>query len=114
MSQPQYQQPQQGGQPTAGPYAGNRYGSPQGNYQPIPASASTNPWAIASLVLALCATAIVAVIVGHIALAQINRTGEQGRGIAIAGLVIGYASIVGYLIFFASVIGFIAFARQSG
>ncbi|MGE2767303.1 DUF4190 domain-containing protein [Rhodococcus sp. 1.20] len=27
---------------------------------------------------------------GHISLAQIKRTGEQGRGLAIAGLVIGY------------------------
>jgi len=32
----------------------------------------------------------VGIVLGHISLAQIKRTGEQGRGLAIAGLVIGY------------------------
>jgi hypothetical protein len=61
----------------------------------------TNGFAIASLVCgiaSLCAglvTAILAVVFGHVALAQISRSGgyEQGRGIAIAGLVIGYIFI---------------------
>ncbi len=30
------------------------------------------------------------IVFGHIALAQIRRTGESGRGFAVAGLVIGY------------------------
>ena len=59
----------------------------------------TNGFAITSLVcgiLGLCAggllAAIPAIVFGHIALAQINRLGgiEQGRGLAIAGLVMGY------------------------
>jgi hypothetical protein len=37
--------------------------------------------------------AVVAIITGHIALGQIKRTGEPGRGFAIAGLVIGYIHI---------------------
>ncbi|WP_280763349.1 DUF4190 domain-containing protein [Prescottella agglutinans] len=35
---------------------------------------------------------------GHIALSQIRRTGESGRGMAIAGLVLGYISIVFWLV----------------
>lgn len=35
-----------------------------------------------------------AVITGHIALHQIKRTGEKGRGLAIAGVVIGYAGLI--------------------
>ncbi|WP_277869027.1 DUF4190 domain-containing protein, partial [Brevibacterium epidermidis] len=36
---------------------------------------------------------ILAVIFGHIGLGQIKRTGEEGRGQAIAGLIIGYVTI---------------------
>jgi peptidyl-prolyl cis-trans isomerase B (cyclophilin B) len=37
---------------------------------------------------------LVAVITGHIALHQIKRTGDKGRGLAIAGVVIGYAGLL--------------------
>ena len=37
---------------------------------------------------------LVAIITGHIALSQIKKTGEQGRGLAIAGLIIGYIGFV--------------------
>jgi peptidyl-prolyl cis-trans isomerase B (cyclophilin B) len=37
---------------------------------------------------------LVAVITGHIALHQIKRTGDRGRGLAIAGVVIGYAGLL--------------------
>ncbi|UZD61544.1 DUF4190 domain-containing protein [Brevibacterium sp. JSBI002] len=36
---------------------------------------------------------VLAVIFGHIGLGQIKRTGEEGRGPAIAGLIIGYVTI---------------------
>jgi hypothetical protein len=36
---------------------------------------------------------LIGVILGHLALQQIKRTGQEGRGLAIAGLVIGYAAI---------------------
>jgi hypothetical protein len=36
---------------------------------------------------------LVGIICGHIALGQIKRTGEKGRGFALAGLIIGYVSI---------------------
>jgi hypothetical protein len=40
----------------------------------------------------------VAIPFGHIALSQIKRTGQEGRGMAIAGLVIGYLALAGWLI----------------
>jgi peptidyl-prolyl cis-trans isomerase B (cyclophilin B) len=55
--------------------------------------------AIASLVVSLICCAPLGVIFGHIAIGQINKTGEGGRGLAIAGLIIGYIGIVGGLLF---------------
>ncbi|GAA2173540.1 hypothetical protein GCM10009784_08250 [Arthrobacter parietis] len=52
----------------------------------------TNGLAIASLITSFFIS-IVGIILGHIALSQIKQTGETGRGLAIAGLVIGYASL---------------------
>jgi peptidyl-prolyl cis-trans isomerase B (cyclophilin B) len=37
---------------------------------------------------------IVGIILGFIALNQIKRTGEQGRGLALAAIIIGFVSIV--------------------
>jgi peptidyl-prolyl cis-trans isomerase B (cyclophilin B) len=70
-----------------------QYGMP-GFYGPPPRP--TNGMAIGSLVCSLlslvtCAvTAPVGVILGHIALSQIKRDQSEGKGLAIAGLVIGY------------------------
>lgn len=66
---------------------------PYPGYPPVPpvpyAGPPTNTLAIASLVSAFVCMPL-GVVFGHISLAQIKRTGEQGRGLAIAGLVIGY------------------------
>jgi hypothetical protein len=64
----------------------------------------TNGMAVASLVLSISALfcgfpAILGIICGHIALGQINRRGGHGRGLAIAGLVIGYVFVVLFLVF---------------
>jgi peptidyl-prolyl cis-trans isomerase B (cyclophilin B) len=49
------------------------------------------------------------VITGHIALHQIKRTGDKGRGLAIAGAVIGYAGLLAgaitLVVVIASVVG---------
>ncbi|HJW00893.1 MAG TPA: DUF4190 domain-containing protein, partial [Arthrobacter sp.] len=61
---------------------------------------STNILAILALVFGL-AGGLPAIPLGHIALVQIRRTGDSGRGMAIAGLVLGYvwvALIVAYFI----------------
>lgn len=74
------------------------YGSPSAQYAGLDPQASWNPWAIASLVLGLCATAVLAVIAGHVALSQIKRTGERGTGLAVAGLILGYLMTLFYLV----------------
>ncbi|TAN22623.1 MAG: DUF4190 domain-containing protein [Acidobacteria bacterium] len=70
---------------------------------PVPAAAlangETNGFAIASLVLGILwlywLGSILAIVFGHIALVQIRRRqgNSAGRGMAIAGLVLGYIGI---------------------
>lgn len=51
----------------------------------------TNTLAIVALIVSFFPSfQIVAVILGHIALSQIKKTHEGGRGLAIAALIIGY------------------------
>ncbi|KAB1650564.1 DUF4190 domain-containing protein [Pseudoclavibacter endophyticus] len=48
-------------------------------------------------------TGVVGIVCGHIALNQIKRTGEDGHGLALAGLIIGYvftAVWVGIVLFY--------------
>lgn len=71
--------------------------TPEPTAAPVPAAApvaKTNTLAIVSLILGILGFNIVAVIVGHIALSQIKKTGESGKPLAIIGLVLGYIAIV--------------------
>jgi hypothetical protein len=60
----------------------------------------TNGWAIASAVSAVLwmwwLGSIAAVVMGHVALRQINRSGgrQGGRGVALAGLGLGYLGLL--------------------
>ena len=62
--------------------------------------AKTNGLAIASLACGLAQfvfgplTAIPAIVFGHVARYQIKRTGEQGAGLALAGLILGWAAAI--------------------
>lgn len=63
-------------------------------YAPAPsvlAVRPTNVLAIISLIASCVGFAVPGIIMGHIALNQIKRTGEQGHGLALAGLIVGYA-----------------------
>jgi predicted RNA-binding protein with TRAM domain len=40
---------------------------------------------------------VVPIVLGHIARAQIRRTGQDGDGLALAGLIIGYFVLLSYL-----------------
>jgi hypothetical protein len=73
------------------------YGAYQGGQYTPGQEPRYNVLAIVSLVSAFFLS-LVAVITGHMALNQIKRTAEKGRGLAIAGLVLGYAGIVGGII----------------
>lgn len=69
------------------------YGYPYG-YPPPP---KTNTLAIASLVCSFL-FAPLGILFGHLSLSEIKKTGEQGRGLAIAGLVIGYVVVAATII----------------
>ncbi|MEU4997342.1 DUF4190 domain-containing protein [Streptomyces sp. NPDC021622] len=97
--------PQQHGQgvygpPPQAPYPG-AHGGPQVPYQRWPGAYSpysrppVNGFAIASLVLGiLCFLPAVGLILGLIALAQISKKGERGKGMAIAGSILSVVGIV--------------------
>lgn len=94
---PQYQAP--GGYPPVAPYGG--YPPPAPGYYPgyPQAPAGTNSLAIFSLVASviglLCGVgSIIGIVLGAIALRQIKRTGQQGYGLAVAGIVVGVASLI--------------------
>jgi hypothetical protein len=88
-----------GDEPVSGyppPYQGGPqayYGAPGYGY--VGPQMRTNPLAIASLACSLgglitCISAPVGIVLGHIAKRQIRETGEQGDGLATAGLLVGY------------------------
>lgn len=54
----------------------------------------TNTFAVLSLIFGILGGIVLGVVFGHVALSQIRRTGEQGRGMAITGLVLSYCWIV--------------------
>jgi hypothetical protein len=55
---------------------------------PLPPQRGTNGFAIAALILSIFGAVLLSVIFGFVALSQIKRNGQGGRGMAIAGLVI--------------------------
>ncbi|WP_127794208.1 DUF4190 domain-containing protein [Agromyces sp. LHK192] len=115
---PAYGAPAGGQQPYGAPaygapaYGAPAYGAPA--YGGPPAAPRTNVLAIVSLVSAFFIS-LAAIITGHIALNQIKKTGENGRGLAIAGLIIGYVGLVAGIIFFVVyVVIIIGLAATSG
>jgi len=61
----------------------------------------TNVLAIIGLVLSIFFP-LVGAIVGHVALAQIKKTGEEGRGLALAAVIVGWTltglAIIGLIV----------------
>lgn len=74
------------------PYLGNPYPP-----YPPPRPPQTNALAIASLICAFL-FAPLGIVFGHLSLSQIKRSGEEGRGLAVAGLVIGYLVTIGTIL----------------
>lgn len=111
MTSPEYpygQTPQPGSVPPAPPYSGN-----YGGYPP-----KTNTLAIVSLVCALGGLIIgiaapIGAILGHVALKQIRERGEQGEGMAKAGIIIGWILTGLMVLACCGVIGFTVLAASA-
>ncbi|KTR96501.1 hypothetical protein NS220_01940, partial [Microbacterium testaceum] len=80
-------------------------------YGSYAAAARTNVLAIISLVGSIAgffilpfAGPLVGVITGHIALGQIKRSGEKGRGLALTGVILGWVNIAIAVIFIAFIV----------
>ena len=102
----QPQQPQQPGQGYQQLYQQYQpyqpYGQPGGGYYPGPMAPATSGYAIASLICSLLGFIgvfglgpILGIIFGHMAIREIDRSNGhlQGRGMAQAGLILGYIAL---------------------
>ena len=66
-----------------------QYAQPYG----APAQPGWNVMAIVAFIASFFIS-ILGIILGFVALSQIKRTGEKGRGLAIAGIIIGFVSLI--------------------
>jgi hypothetical protein len=65
--------------------------------QPAATPAPTEKWNVLSIVafvIVFFGFSIISIILGFIGLNQIKKTGERGRGLALAAIIIGFVSIV--------------------
>ncbi|MBN9612686.1 MAG: DUF4190 domain-containing protein [Actinobacteria bacterium] len=68
--------------------------------------AQTNTFALVSIILAFIQP-IAAIVFGHMGMSQIKRNGDGGRGLALAGLIIGYiyvALMIAFVLFYVSMV----------
>jgi hypothetical protein len=100
------------------PGAYGQPGYPQAGYQGSPTwvagsayqSGQTNGLAVASLVCGIAQimvgplSGIPAIILGHVARSRISQTGEQGGGLALAGLILGYVGLVLFAIIIIAIV----------
>ncbi|MGE3284883.1 MAG: DUF4190 domain-containing protein [Pseudonocardia sp.] len=100
------------GQPGYGAPPGQGYGYP-GAYQPGYQPAATNTMAILSLIFAFV-FAPAGIVFGFIARRQIRETGEQGDGLALAGLILSIAFTVIFVLLVVLPLIFVIAAAGSG
>jgi hypothetical protein len=106
-------QPGQYGQPSPPPPGQQPYYG-----QPPPTGPTTNTMAIVSLVLSLAGlltaiTAPIGAILGHVARKQIRERGEQGEGLAMAGIIVGWILTGIYVLTCCTIGGLAIFAADS-
>ncbi len=68
---------------------------------PQPGSGELNDLAVLALIASCIGLSVPGLVMGHIALRQIKKSGETGRGFALAAVIVGYAITV--LVLFAVV-----------
>lgn len=112
--QPQYGQQQYGQQPQQPAYG---YGQPQYGQHPYgapqyaPQASGYNLFSILAIILGFVVP-IAGIVMGHIALRQLKRTQEQGRGLALTGLIVGYAFVGITILYFVFI--FVIFGIAAG
>ncbi|NII51829.1 DUF4190 domain-containing protein [Frigoribacterium endophyticum] len=103
--------------PAYGAPVGQGYSAPGGpGYGPAP----RNSLALIALILGIAGfftgvASIAAIVVGHISLSQIKKTGEEGRGMALWGTILGYVVLIGGILLavgFAVLFGALASSGQ--
>jgi hypothetical protein len=80
---------------------------PPGSPPPVITSPQLNRFAVVAIFVAVFFP-IGGLVFGHVALAQIKRTGEQGRGMARMALVLGYISLGGIVLIGLTILASIA------
>ena len=114
-----------GGAPGTAPYgSAPTYGAPYGGAPAYGygygAQPKTNVLAIVSLIASIVGFigllpivgSIGAVITGHISLNQLKTNGENGRGMALAGTIVGYVGLALWILGIIAFFGFIAWMSQ--
>ncbi|WP_327353678.1 DUF4190 domain-containing protein [Streptomyces sp. NBC_01304] len=90
------------GQVPPAPY-GSGWQQPYPYGGPPPAQSPVNGWAIASLVVGiLCCLPLLGLIFGIVALVQIKKSGDRGKGMAVAGLTLSSVGSLLLALFFFS------------
>ncbi len=94
-------------------------GSPPQVYVGVPGTQRpTNGLAIASLICGIgqiflfTVGSVAAVVLGHLARRQIRQTGEEGAGIALAGMILGYIGLVLSIIAFILILALAVWASH--
>ncbi|MDI1460048.1 DUF4190 domain-containing protein [Catellatospora sp. KI3] len=90
-----YQQPPVSGQPYGQPYGQQPYQQPVGAQPGYPVARPQNTMALVAMILAIAGllipiTAPIGAILGHMAIKQVRQTGEEGEGMAKAGIIVGW------------------------
>ncbi|MGZ3581579.1 MAG: DUF4190 domain-containing protein [Ktedonobacterales bacterium] len=124
--QPYQQNPQYPGDYPPAPPQYPAYGTPPySGYYAGPMPQSTNAMAIASLACSIASFfiapligAVLGVIFGHMALKQLRTSPEQGHGMAVAGLIIGYIHLALFVLIVLFVLVFViiglSLSQQTG
>jgi len=86
------------------PHLGAAGPGPQGSWAPLAPRPRVNTLALVAFITSLLAIAPVAVICGHMALRELRSSGEEGRGLALAGVIIGYVVLGIVALFVVSVV----------
>jgi uncharacterized protein YacL len=61
-----------------------------------PATPQTDRWNVFAIlaIITVWFTVILGLVFGHIALSQIKKTGERGRGLALTAVIVGWIGVV--------------------